>query len=523
MLQQPTMLIIEDDLGDVDLLRGLLVNAPPPGFTLVHADRLATGLARLAVGDIDVVLLDLSLPDSHGMGTLHALQAQRPDVPVVILTGYDDDARAIQAVQAGAQDYLAKGSLDCHGLVRALRYAMERHHLQSLVERMRQQDLARKDAFLSHVSHELRSPLSAIYQFVTIVLDGLAGELRPEQHEYLEIVLRNVNQLRTMIDDLLEVARADTGKLTVTPRRLSLTTVVADVLKALRMTAATKGVTLSVDLPSNMPRVYADPERVRQVLTNLIENGLKFTPAQGTVTVRAQECNDNPDFLCISVQDTGCGIEAKDLEKIFERLYQVATSIDASRHGLGLGLYICKELVVRHGGRIWAESQYGHGAIFYFTLPIFSLTRLLVPILTRDNLPQIVLITVEIRPRAKRPLTGTDDAALHEVWRLLGCCILPDRDVRLPRLARTKWSETFFVVTCANLLGAATLVQHLQGQFASCPVLQKACLEPIVSWAQVERSSLASDTPFAQLVEDIVRSVEDTVDTTLSQRRDEYE
>jgi DNA-binding response OmpR family regulator len=116
VLQRPTMLVIEDDPGDIELLRGLLVHALPPGFTLVHADRLATGLARLAVGDIDVVLLDLSLPDGQGMSTLHTLQAQRLDVPVVILTGYDD-ALAIQAVQAGVQDYLVAVSVACQELL----------------------------------------------------------------------------------------------------------------------------------------------------------------------------------------------------------------------------------------------------------------------------------------------------------------------------------------------------------------------------------------------------------------------
>ena len=239
-----------------------------------------------------------------------------------------------------------------------------------VTERYRRRQLEIKDQFLSHVSHELRSPLTTVYQFVTILLDGLAGDLTPEQREYLEITLRSVNQLRGMIGDLLDVTRAEAGKLVVEPQSVRPATLVAETLQTLQPSAGAKRLALRADLPGDLPAVHADPDRVRQVLTNLIENAIKFTPEGGEITVRAGVSAQDPGFLSVAVADTGCGISPKGTRQIFERLHQEANTIEDSRKGLGLGLYICKELVSRHGGRIWVDSELGRGSVFCFTLPL---------------------------------------------------------------------------------------------------------------------------------------------------------
>lgn len=239
------------------------------------------------------------------------------------------------------------------------------------LEQTRRQQLELRDQFLSHVSHELRLPLTAIYQFVTILLDELAGDLRAEQREYLEIVLRNANQLRAMIEDLLEVTRVQTGKLSIEAQPTSIGELIDETVRSLRTLAGVKGVVLSADVSAHLPPAYADPQRVRQILRNLVENGIKFT-AHGTVTVRAHLSDAEQQSIHIAVADTGCGISPDECEKIFERLYQGKSTIQVSRKGLGLGLSICKELVSSHGGQIWVESQLGQGSTFFFTLPIFS-------------------------------------------------------------------------------------------------------------------------------------------------------
>jgi PAS domain S-box-containing protein len=257
-----------------------------------------------------------------------------------------------------------------------------RKRLEEVLEQIRQDQMRFKDEFLSHVSHELRSPLTAIKQFTNILLGGLAGELNKEQREYQQIVLRNIRQLQSMIDDLLEVTRLESGKLTVEPERLSVSMAVIDSFNTLEGTARGKRITLSHDLPPNLPSALADQTRLRQILIILLDNAIKFTPEGGAVTVTARPFEKDLRYLAIEVSDTGCGISTEITEEIFERLYQVSERTEASRKGLGLGLYICKELVMRQGGRIWATRRRQKGSTFSFTVPVFSLDEANIPTTT---------------------------------------------------------------------------------------------------------------------------------------------
>ena len=213
------VLLVEDNAGDARLLREMFTTERPGSIELTHLMRMSEALAHLAKGGVDIVLLDMGLPDGHGLDTVRRARAVAPDVPLIVLTGLDDEALAAEAMKEGAQDYLIKGQIENRALPRALRHAIERHRMQAETDLIRMNQLQFKDEFLSHVSHELRSPLTAIYQFVTILQDGLAGEVNQEQHQHLEIVLRNVKQLRAMINDLLEVASVQAGKLLIQLQR----------------------------------------------------------------------------------------------------------------------------------------------------------------------------------------------------------------------------------------------------------------------------------------------------------------
>ncbi len=217
----PHVLLIEDNPGDADLVRLRLVESNPTlGVDCVS--RLSDGIACLKQAPPSLVLLDLNLPDSQGAETFRKLLESAPDVPVVILSGQDDEALAVKALHQGAQDYLVKGALTSGGLDRAMRYAMERQALLRSLEMSRKQQLEFKNRFLSHVSHELRTPLTCIHQYVTILLDGLAGQVSVEQRDHLNIVLKSVNQLGAMVRDLLEAARAESGKLAIELRCVSM-------------------------------------------------------------------------------------------------------------------------------------------------------------------------------------------------------------------------------------------------------------------------------------------------------------
>jgi signal transduction histidine kinase len=361
-------LLVEDNPGDARLVRELLRQSGER-IDIEHVTTVAGALPKLAAGAADIVLLDLVLPDVQGLETVSRVRDAGPDVPVIVLTGFSDATLAVQAVRSGAQDYLVKGRMDCDALVRGIRYAMERQRMLRELEQTRREQLHLKDQLLSHVSHELRTPLNAIYGFVTLVLDGLGGEVTPAQREYLTITLKNVAQLGAMISDLLDATRAEAGKLVVALGRVAIDEVVRDTAQTLAPVAAEKGLAVAVELPADLPAVRADAHRVQQILTNLVDNAVKFTPAGGRVTLAARA---EPAFGCVrvSVADTGCGIEPGAGERIFERLHQERAPAGGNRTGLGLGLYLCKALAERQGGRIWVESTVGRGSTFHLTLPM---------------------------------------------------------------------------------------------------------------------------------------------------------
>lgn len=210
------ILLIEDNPGDADLVRLRLVEGKSAA-EVNCVNRLSDGLESLKERSPSVILLDLNLPDCQGAETFRRVLEKAPNVPVVILSGQDDEALATKALHQGVQDYLVKGAISSSGLERAMRYAVERQALLRSLEMSRKQQLEFKNQFLSHVSHELRTPLTCIYQFTTLLVDGIAGDLSPEQHDHLKTILKSVNQLGAMVRDLVEASRAESGKIRVEP------------------------------------------------------------------------------------------------------------------------------------------------------------------------------------------------------------------------------------------------------------------------------------------------------------------
>jgi len=473
MNKQPShVLLIEDNPGDADLVRLRLVEANSD-LDVSCVDRLSDGLASISEEAPSVVLLDLNLPDSRGAETFRSVLNRAPGVPVVVLSGHDDEELATKAVHQGVLDYLVKGHFDSKQLARAMRYAVERQSLLTSLDMSRKQQLQFKDEFLSHVSHELRTPLTAIHQFVTILLDGIAGTVPPEQREHLQTILKSSQQLRAMIGDLLEATRAESGKLRVEPRCIAIEDVPRQGAAMLRATAQEKQVGLEIAIDNRVPLVRADPERVLQVLLNLIDNAIKFTPPHGSVILRACLFEADPDFVYISVTDTGRGISPEVKPLIFERLYQDPKAISDSRKGLGLGLYIAKELVRLQGGRIWVESQLGHGSIFSFTLPLFSLAKLLSPVIAQDGhlRDALVLFAVDLIPLVPPALCNWKDLT-QQCLEVLRQCIFPDRDIVLPIWGNRAMGETFLIVASADQNGTNILWKRISDQLERCPALK---------------------------------------------------
>lgn len=331
--------------------------------------RLGDAVQHVRRARPDVMLMDLSLPDARGLETCSRARAAAPGVPLVVLTGLEDERMAIAAVQEGAQDYLTKGRIDPETLSRTIRYAIERAGVLARLGELQREQLRVRDELLSHVSHELGTPVAVIRQYATILLDGIVGPLNERQQEAAAAVVRNSEQLGAMVKDLVDSARTQSGKVAVSPRPVDLGDLVDEAVSSFRPAADGKGIKLAAQVAPGQPPALADPPRVGQVLANLIGNAVKFTPRGGFVRVSLAEAEE-PLFLAVAVVDSGPGMDAEDVNRVFERLYQAESSGESIKKGLGLGLYIARDLVARHGGRLWADSRPGKGSTFTFTLPV---------------------------------------------------------------------------------------------------------------------------------------------------------
>mgnify|MGYP001439456490 CR=1 FL=1 len=268
-------------------------------------------------------------------------------------------------------DAVITALFDAHGKLagyaKVTRDLTELEHLQrEKIEALQQADVL-KDQFISILSHELRTPINAITGFGSILDDEVVGPLTEQQHVYLHKMLAGADALLDLVNDLLDLSRIQAGRFHLSPQPYDFAMVVSEKLSSLQPLATPKHLHLINDVPQDLPLLVGDAQRIGQVLINLINNAIKFTPDEGSIRVRA--CLDGQVLRC-EIQDTGIGVAAKDLDKLFKPFTQVDMSSTRQAGGTGLGLTISKSLVEAHGGQIGVESQPGKGSTFWFTLPL---------------------------------------------------------------------------------------------------------------------------------------------------------
>lgn len=378
------VLLVEDNLADVDLIQEALEDAAVdqanigPVLQLEQVDRLAQALDRFQQGDVDIVLLDLSLPDSQGFDTFVRLERAAPGTPIVVLSGLDDEAMAIRAVREGAQDYLVKGQVDGKTLTRAIRYAVERKHAEDERARLArasaeaEASLRARDETLAAISHDLRTPLTSIRALAQLLQRRIARGQAIGPDELTDQLGRIEEQtvlMSRMIDDLLDVARLEAGRpleLRRDPCELVALTrrTVADVQR----TTDRHRLRVQADTPEIIGNL--DAARLERVLLNLLTNAVKYSPDGGEVVVTVrQEHTIAGETAVLAVRDSGIGIPASDLPRIFERFYR-ASNVGGRSRGTGLGLSAVQQIVEQHGGAITAESEPGVGTTITVRLPL---------------------------------------------------------------------------------------------------------------------------------------------------------
>ncbi|MFH1318307.1 MAG: ATP-binding protein, partial [Candidatus Omnitrophota bacterium] len=225
---------------------------------------------------------------------------------------------------------------------------------------------ALKSQFTSMVSHELRTPLGPIKEGASIILDGLTGEINEQQRDLLETVKRSAERLNRLINDVLDFQKLELGKMEFRLEDNDINDLIVEVHKTMGLAAKNKGLDIVIDSDQDIPVIKFDKDRINQVLTNLLNNAIKFTDT-GTVTVRTKI---EGNIVHIMVEDTGLGIKEEDIPKLFESFQQLLMPRERTVGGTGLGLAISKEIITQHKGKIWVESVFGKGSVFHFVLPI---------------------------------------------------------------------------------------------------------------------------------------------------------
>jgi len=239
--------------------------------------------------------------------------------------------------------------------------------LNKMSSQLKEIDQMKKD-FLASVTHELRSPLTSLTVYIDLFLKGAAGELNEKAKKFLKIMERSNDRLCRFIDDLLDMAKIERGKMEIKKEPLEIFPIVSETAQLIKPQADKKNIEIAMNIPDNLPLVLIDGDRTRQIITNLLSNSIKFTPENGKISIGIQ---DDKEYLQLSVSDTGIGIPQDQISKIFDKFEQVKEVREGIKgpKGTGLGLAIAKSLVEGQGGKIWVESEVGKGSTFYFTLP----------------------------------------------------------------------------------------------------------------------------------------------------------
>ena len=374
------ILVIEDDQAYVFLCKRYLRKDQLFNHKVISAATAEGALAACRVHKFDCIIVDYLLPDTLGTEAIQSIRdLLGDDMPsTIVFTADGGETAAGDAVRSGAADFLAKRNVNQESLCRAVNNAVEKGHLRrSLTEQILELEAANEQLvarnneiqrFYHTVSHEVKTPLTAIQEFVSIVHDGLAGEVQEEQRTILNYALQSCAQISAHFNDLLELSRFETGKMTVEMTSNSIYDVFHHCVVAANPAAVSKGISLEVTDEEGLPQVMIQSNRIIQVVSNLLCNAIKFTHSGGVVKLNCEVIKAGKS-LCISVADNGCGIAQSDITKIFDRLYQVTPAVrqDADP-GMGLGLSIASQIVSLHGSEIRVESQLGEGTTFSFEL-----------------------------------------------------------------------------------------------------------------------------------------------------------
>ena len=378
MSKPSRILVVDDELGIREGCRRALT---PHGFEVEVAENAAMGLRKLREDQFDVLLLDIMMPGMSGLEMLRQVRQLAPDIIVIIITGYATVELSVQAIQEGAHDFIAK-PFTSELLLQVIERELERRDLRREAGRARAleeetRELARSKAelekldaiesrFMLTMVHILRAPVAVLKNYLQLISKGYVPP--EEQPTLLERADLRAGELLTILDDLLLLAYLKEGVGLTRAAKVSVADMLAVTLATLKGQADQQGVTVTVEV-TDQPRVLANSDHIKALWTHLLSNAIRYTPKGGQVTVSLRA--DRERGLAIgAVSDTGIGVAADDIPRIFEEFFRTEEAKAMQETGTGLGLPIVQQVVEKYGGTIEVESVVGQGSTFRFTLPL---------------------------------------------------------------------------------------------------------------------------------------------------------
>ncbi|MBK8814314.1 MAG: hybrid sensor histidine kinase/response regulator [Methylococcaceae bacterium] len=385
MLKTLRVLLVEDDEDDYVITRDLLSDADQTNYQLEWVSNSQDALTKLLAPQCtyDVCLLDYRLGSETSLDIMRKVIKEGVPVPMVLLTEHADRQIDLSAMQEGASDFMVKSEINSTSLDRVIRYvcAVKKHEQERLalalaVEKHKQAEAANKskDEFLGMVSHELRGPINSILLWLELLKSPDSGQ--DTIKTAVETIERSVKQQSKILNDLVELSRGLNGMIKLYKQSVNLIESLRNTVINHQPEAVAKKISMTFTADYDEVLVNVDPERLQQILGNVLTNSIKFTPEQGRIDVNIKIHQiDNSSHAEIAIKDTGIGISSELLPVIFDRYLQAPTHSYSSNTGLGLGLTIARNLVALHNGTIRAESPgKNRGSTFYVTLPIKSLS-----------------------------------------------------------------------------------------------------------------------------------------------------
>jgi signal transduction histidine kinase len=368
--QITTILLIEDDEEDFILLKKHLSRIRDFHYEVIWESSYDNGLARMQERTHDICMVDYRLGAYNGIELIKEARRGGYALPIVLLTGASNSDIDIQALQVGADDYIDKGKLQGELLHRVIRYAIERKKIEHEREKLLREQIesreleAKKNEFISMVVHELKTPLTSLKGYAQLI--GKRCTKNGDEHtsQLVKRMDAQINKLNALIHDFQDATRFEAGKLRLCESYFSFDSIVKETIDEIQLINQQQTIQQEGEVSA---MVWGDRIRIGQVITNLLTNAMKYAPMSDSIIVKTS-ADDHDITLC--VQDFGPGIPPELQTKIFDPFYRIEASSQKEIAGLGLGLHIAAEIIKRHEGQIWVESEQGKGATFCFTLPL---------------------------------------------------------------------------------------------------------------------------------------------------------